>query len=99
MHSDDLANVIYSCLENDIYTNMNVATKENLSIKEMAEIALKACGAEGLTIQFDSTYPDGQFRKDVSIDKLEKAIPDFSAINLYDGIKSTYEYITKNNLI
>lgn len=99
MHSDDLANVIYSCLENDIYTNMNVATKENLSIKEMAEIALKACGAEGLTIQFDSTYPDGQFRKDVSIDKLEKAIPDFNAINLYDGIKSTYEYITKNNLI
>lgn len=99
MHSDDLANVIYSCLENDIYTNMNVATKENLSIKEMAEIALKACGAEGLTIQFDSTYPDGQFRKDVSIGKLEKAIPDFKAINLYDGIKSTYEYITKNNLI
>jgi len=99
MHSDDLAKVIYSCLENDIYTNMNVATKENLSIKEMAEIALKACGAEGLTIQFDSTYPDGQFRKDVSINKLEKEIPEFKAINLHDGIKATYSYLISNNIL
>ena len=99
MHSDDLAKVIYSCLENDIYTNMNVATKENLSIKEMAEIALKACGAEGLTIQFDSTYPDGQFRKDVSINKLEKEIPEFKAIDLEDGIRKTYQYLLDNNSI
>ncbi|MEB4987999.1 NAD-dependent epimerase/dehydratase family protein, partial [Pseudomonas aeruginosa] len=43
MHSDDLARVIKQCLENDIYENMNVATEENLSIKQMAEIALDAC--------------------------------------------------------
>lgn len=99
MHSDDLANVIYNCLNNDIYTNMNVATKENLSIKEMAEIALRACGAEGLTIQFDSTYPDGQFRKEVSIERLKSAIPDFQAIGLEDGIRKTYQYLLDNNSI
>jgi GDP-L-fucose synthase len=99
MHSDDLALVIKNCLENDIYDNMNVATKENLSIKQMAEIALDACDARGLTIQFDPSYPDGQFRKDVSIERLENAMPNFKAIGLYDGIKQTYKYIADNNII
>lgn len=99
MHSDDLAKVIKHCLDNDVYDNMNVATEENLSIKEMAKIALKACGAEELTIQFDPAYPDGQYRKDVSICKLKKSIPDFKTIDLFDGIKKTYEYIASNNLI
>ena len=99
MHSDDLANVIKNCLDNDIYDNMNVATEENLSIKQMAEIALKACDANNLTIEFDPNYPDGQFRKDVSIERLKKAIPDFKAIDLYTGIKQTYQYITDKNLI
>lgn len=99
MHSDDLANVIYHCLENDIYDNMNVATEENLSIKQMAEIALRACDAEGLTIQFDDTYPDGQFRKDVSIEKLKNSIPDFKAIELEQGIKTTYQLLLDNNSI
>lgn len=99
MHSDDLAGVIKQCLENDIYENMNVATEENLSIKQMAEIALDACGANNLTIHFDSAYPDGQHRKDVSIDLLKRTIPDFTAIELHAGIQKTYKYITDNNLI
>jgi GDP-L-fucose synthase len=99
MHSDDLASVIKNCIDNDIYENMNVATEENLSIRQMAEIALDACDAKGLTVQFDSNYPDGQFRKDVSIQKLKEAIPDFTTIDLYQGIKQTYSYITDNNLI
>ena len=99
MHSDDLAKVIKRCLEDDIYENMNVATEQNLSIKEMAEIALKACDAEHLSIEFDPTYPDGQFRKDVAIVKLKKALPDFQALDLYTGIKQTYAYIVANKLI
>jgi len=99
MHSDDLAFVIKQCLDNDIYENMNVATEENLTIKEMAKIALKACDAEGLTIQFETSYPNGQFRKDVSIEKLKGAIPNFQSIDLYQGIKQTYTYLTDNNLI
>lgn len=99
MHSDDLANVIKYCLDNDIYTSMNVATEENLSIKEMAEIALKACDAKDLTISFDSNYPDGQYRKDVSIDLLKENISNFKTIDLYSGIQKTYKYITDNNLI
>jgi len=99
MHSSDLAYVIKYCLDNDVYENMNVATEENLSIKQMAKIALDACEAQNLTIQFDTTYPNGQFRKDVSIQKLKKIIPNFKPIELHDGVKQTYQYIQKNNLI
>lgn len=99
MYSDDLAIVIKYCIDNDIYDNMNVATEENLSIRQMAEIALLACDAENMTIQFDTTYPDGQFRKDVSVDKLKEVIPNFKAIDLYTGIKQTYKYIIDKNLI
>lgn len=99
MHSDDLAFVIKYCLENDIYENMNVATEENLTIREMAEIALEACDAKHLRIEFDESYPNGQHRKDVSIERLKKHMPDFNPIALYDGIKKTYDIITKNNII
>jgi GDP-L-fucose synthase len=98
MHSDDLAYVIKYCLDNNIYENFNVATEENFSINEIAKIALRACGAEHINIQYDSSKPDGQFRKDVSIEKLKKYIPHFSPIDLCSGIKKTYDYILTNNI-
>ncbi len=99
MHADDLARVIKYCLENDVYENMNVSIEENLSIEEMANIALSACDATNLTILFDSNFPDGQFRKDVSNAKLKSIIPDFQTKDLHTGIKQTYQYLTDNNLI
>jgi GDP-L-fucose synthase len=99
MHSDDLAYVIKYCLDNNIYSNMNVAIDENLSITEMAKIALKACDAEHLTIEFDTTKPNGQYRKDVSIDLLKQKIPSFSPMKLEDGIKQTYNYLIENNVL
>ena len=44
MHSDDLAWVIKECVEKDIYESFNVATEDNLSIKEMVDISLDYCG-------------------------------------------------------
>lgn len=98
MHSNDLAMIIKKCLDDNIYDNFNVATEENVSIDEIARIALKACDAEHIDIEYDSTKPDGQYRKDVSIDRLKNLIPDFSAISLYDGIKETYSKINKSLL-
>ncbi len=98
MHSNDLAVIIKKCLDDNIYDNFNVATEENVSIDEIARIALKACDAEHIGIEYDSTKPDGQYRKDVSIDRLKTLIPDFSAISLYDGIKETYSKINKSLL-
>ena len=99
MHSSDLAYIIKYCLDNDIYENLNVATEENLSIKQIAEIVIEEIGEGKIkNINFDSTKPDGQFRKDVSIDKLNNFILNFSPLKLRDGIKRTYSKIDKNIL-
>jgi GDP-L-fucose synthase len=99
MHSDNLAYVIKYCLDNNIYDNMNVAIDENLSISEMAQITLKACDAEYIKIEYDTTKPNGQYRKDVSINLLKEKIPTFKPIDLYNGIKKTYNYLLENNVL
>lgn len=99
LHSSNLAEIIKYCIEHDIYENMNVVGDDNLTIKEMAEIALKACDAEHLKIEFDSTFPNGQFRKDVSMSILKSVIPDFKPMGLYEGIKKTYEYLVEHKTL
>lgn len=98
MHSDDLANVIVHCLDNNIYTNMNVATEENLSIREMAEIAAVAMDKQ-VQFNFDSTKPDGQFRKDVSTKLLRSAHPEWNPLPLSQGIKQVYNYLLENDVL
>jgi nucleoside-diphosphate-sugar epimerase len=78
---------------------MNISVSDNLSIKQIAEIALKACDAEYLNIEFDINKPNGQYRKDVSINLLKQKIPSFNPINLYNGIKKTYNYLIENNIM
>lgn len=99
MYADDLAYIIKYCLDNNIYDNMNVSVSENLSIYEIAKIALKACNAENLQIEFDLVGPDGQYRKDVSNDLLIEKISSFNPIGLYDGIKKTYNYLIENKIL
>lgn len=90
MYSSDLAYIIKYCIDNDIYDNFNVATEENLSIKEIAEIVINIMGKGQITkINFDPEKPDGQFRKDVSISKLKKIIPTFTPTKLSEGIRKT----------
>lgn len=91
MHSKDLANIIKIIIDNEIYDNLNIATNENLTIHEMAMIALKATNNEHLKIKYDNTKPNGQFRKDISTKKLHDIIPSYEFVNLFDGIKSVYK--------
>lgn len=95
MYSDDLAWVIKECLEKNIYESFNVATEDNLSIEEMGKIALKSCNLENTKLVFDTTKPDGQYRKDVSIDKLKSLLPEFNPLSLEKGIKKVYDKISK----
>jgi len=97
MHSRDLANIIYECIKNDITESMNVATEDNLSIDEMAHIARTSLGADHIKIKYDIAKPNGQFRKDVSIQKLRKHFPDFKFTALGEGIKQIYQTYAKSN--
>jgi GDP-L-fucose synthase len=97
MHSNDLATIIYECIKREITESMNVATEENLSIDEMAQIARTSLGADHIKIKYDITKPNGQYRKDVSIQKLRKHFPDFKFTSLGDGIKQIYQTYAKTN--
>lgn len=95
MHSDDLAWVIYKCLEDEIYESFNVSSEENLSIKEIANILLDIANLNDIELIFDDTKPDGQYRKDVSILKLKEYIPNFTPIKLKEGLKLVYDKISE----
>lgn len=90
MFADDFAKVIYEVITNDIYDNFNVAGEENLSIKEIANIALQSCDSEYVEIKWDTDKPNGQHRKDVSIEKLKSLLPNFNPLSLSEGIKLVY---------
>ena len=95
IHVDDFVKVIFEILDKDIYESFNIATDENCSIEEIAKIALKACDSEHLKIEFDPTKPNGQYRKDVSIEKLKTVLPDYKPLTLLEGIKRVYEHYDK----
>ena len=94
MHSSDLARVIKKVIEENITDNFNVAPpNQNLSIDQMARIALNLSGKEDWAIEYDSTKPDGQFRKDVSCDKMIKCLGDFQFTNFEEGMQRLYKNI------
>lgn len=99
MYAGDLARVIKFCIENDVIESFNVATNDNLSIRQIAEIAVRACDSDNLEIVFDNVSPDGQFRKDVSNEKMKKVLPDFQFTSLEDGIRRVFEYYRNNSIV
>jgi GDP-L-fucose synthase len=91
MYAGDLARIISLYINDGINESFNVAPNTNLSVNEIARVALSACGAEGFSIKYDSSKPNGQFRKDVDICILKSYFPDFEFLGLADGIKKIYE--------
>jgi GDP-L-fucose synthase len=91
MHASDVAKIIKIVIDEDIKESFNLATKENISINDIAEIALKSTNSQHLKIKYDKTKPNGQMRKDLSIEKFERLVPDYNFINLEDGIREYYK--------
>lgn len=92
IHARDLAHVIFEVIDKDIKDNFNVAGYDNFSIKEMAEIALRITGNDHIKIQFDTSKPNGQLRKDVDITKFKKNLPNFKFESFENGILELYNY-------
>lgn len=99
MYGGDLARAILNCIDCDINESFNVAVTENLTIREIAEIALSACDKPEFALNFDQTSPDGQFRKDVSNARMLRLMPDFEFTPLATGIRRVYEYYKANNIV
>lgn len=95
VHANDLAKIISLVIERGISESFNVASEETYTIKEIAELAIKACDVD-LEIEFDITKPNGQLRKDVTDSEIKRILPDFEFIKLKDGIKNTYKEYEKS---
>jgi len=97
MHASDVANIIKIILDKDITDSFNLATRENVSITDIAKIALDSTNSNHLKILYDKTKPNGQLRKDLSIDKLNKLIPNYNFISLSEGISDYYKKYKEYN--
>jgi len=72
-----------------------LSTSEELSIKNVVEIIAENMNFKG-NIIFDSTKPDGQYRKPSSNDKLKSYLPDYKFTSFETGIKKTIEWFEQN---
>ena len=91
MYAGDLAKVIKSYVNEGLDESFNVAPGNNLSVNDIAMIALGACDADYMTIEYDASKPNGQHRKDVDTSHLLEHMPDLKFLDLSEGIRKIYE--------
>jgi len=91
MYAGDLSKIIKLMVEKNIQHSFNVAPDDsNLSIDYMAKEILSILGKNNWTIEYNSTKPDGQYRKDVSIDLMKQSIGSFNFSSFKDTIPRIY---------
>jgi GDP-L-fucose synthase len=91
LHVDDLADACLFLMEHyDDEQHINVGTGVDLSIRELAE-QIRDIVAPGVSLQFDSSKPDGMPRKLVDVTRLHR-LGWRHTIELHDGLVSTYDW-------
>jgi|TARA_R110000744_G_scaffold196535_2_gene315785 GDP-L-fucose synthase len=93
MYAGDLARVIKEVIDQDITESFNVACPENYSIHELATKTLGSLN-KSLYIEYNNSSLNGQYRKDVSSDKLKELLPQFEFTSFTKGIKKVYDKIS-----
>lgn len=93
LNARDLAKVLNEMVITNTYESFNIANEDNLSIDEYARIILDSLGFGDWTIEYDTTKPDGQYRKDVSLERFKILFPDFKYTPLSEGIVEVYKSI------
>jgi GDP-L-fucose synthase len=68
-----------------------LSTSEEISIMDVVGIIVELMNFKGNVI-FDSSKPDGQFRKPSDNSKIKNYLPDFKFTPIYEGLKETIEY-------
>lgn len=94
MHVDDLASAVFFAFEKNLTKTMyNIGSGTDISIRELSLMTQKIVGHKG-KIFWDKNKPDGTPRKLLNVESMAK-LGWSSKINLFDGIKETYELAFK----
>jgi len=84
--------VLYNYNENE---PIILSTSEEISIKEVVNVITELMNFKGDVI-FDSSKPDGQFRKPSDNTKIKNYLPNFKFTPFYEGLKETIEFFENN---
>ena len=96
LHSYDLASACIFLLENyDDGLHINVGSGFDLSISELASLIAETVGFSG-EIRYDPSKPDGTPRKLLDVSRI-RGLGWAAALNLKEGIESTYQWYLQNN--
>ena len=87
--------VLYNYNENE---PIILSTSEEISIGEVVDMIVEIMNFKG-DIIFDSSKPDGQFRKPSDNSKIKNYLPNFKFTSIYEGLKETIEYFEKKYTI
>jgi GDP-L-fucose synthase len=95
----DLAKIILHFIDCELHNKFNQLIigppKDEISIKELVNKIVKEFNFKG-EIVYDSSFPEGQFKKTVSDSELLAYIPDFKFTPLDVGLKETIDYFIEN---
>jgi len=96
IYSKDVGKLINWALDNyDDPESIIFSTSHEISIKDVVGLIVDAMGFTGKVI-FDTTKPEGQFRKPSDNSKLLSLLPGFKFTPIDVGIKETVEWFTNN---
>jgi GDP-L-fucose synthase len=96
IYSKDVAELATWVVDNyDESEPLILSTSEEISIKDVVDIIIENMNFKGNVI-FDTTKPDGQFRKPSDNSKLKSYLPNFKFTPFEIGIKETIKHFTEN---
>ena len=98
-YAGDVALILNQMIEQGVWESFNVSNGETYSINELARITLDSVGKGDWNIEYSQPNLDGQYRKDVSIVKLQSLFPKFTFTKFADGVKKSYIIKKENNKI
>ena len=84
--------VLYNYNENE---PIILSTSEEISIKEVVNVITELMNFKGDVI-FDTSKPDGQYRKPSDNTKIKNYQPNFKFTPFYEGLKETIEFFENN---
>jgi GDP-L-fucose synthase len=86
----DIAEILDMIVKHDVQENLNISTPSNMTIDFMAREALEALDVRDVKIIYDTSKPNGQYRKDIDTTKFKNIFPNYEFTSYIEGIKQTY---------